>query len=98
MQQFQMDFDQKSNAPALIHEKFQWACQLLKEATEENRAVREQFEELLLETDRLKLQLEQKKTQLALVEEKKAENELNMKREIRALLEAYLQVKNKVDE
>ena len=52
--------------------------------------MREQFEELLLETDRLKLQLEQKKTQLALVEEKKAENELNMKREIRALLEAYL--------
>ena len=39
----------------VIHEKFQWACQLLKEATEENRAVREQFEELLLETDRLKL-------------------------------------------
>ena len=57
-----MDFDHKSmgggNAPALINEKFQWACQLLKEATEENRAVREQFEELLLETDRLKLQLE----------------------------------------
>lgn len=28
------------------------------------------------------------------MEEKKAENELNMKKEIRALLEAYLQVKN----
>ena len=28
------------------------------------------------------------------MEEKKAENELNMKREIRALLEAYLQIKN----
>jgi len=56
------------------------------------------LEELLLETDRLKLQLEQKKTQLALVEEKKAENELNMKKEIRTLLEAYLQVKSKLDE
>lgn len=47
----------------------------------------------MLECDRLNLQLEQKKTQLALVEEKKAENELNMKKEIKALLEAYLQLK-----
>ena len=60
--------------------------------------MRDQFEELLLETDRLKLQLEQKKTQLALVEEKKAENELNMKREIKALLEAYLKLKSEVDD
>ena len=48
------------------------------------------MDQLLLESDRLKLQLEQKKTQLALVEEKKAENELKMKREIKTLLEAYL--------
>ena len=52
--------------------------------------MREELDALLLEADRLKLQLEQKKTQLALVEEKKAENELNMKREIRSLLGAYL--------
>ena len=32
------------------------------------------------------------------MEEKKAENELNMKREIRSLLEAYLQVKQRVEE
>ena len=31
--------------------------------------------------DRLKLQLEQKKTQLALLQEKKAENELELKKE-----------------
>lgn len=60
--------------------------------------MRIQFEELLLESDRLKLQLEQKKTQLALVEEKKAENELKMKQQIRSLLEAYLSLKNKVDD
>lgn len=60
--------------------------------------MRVQLEDLLLETDRLKLQLEQKKTQLALVEEKKAENELTMKKEIRALLETYLQLKAQVEE
>ena len=32
------------------------------------------------------------------MEEKKAENELNMKREIRSLLKAYLQVKQRVEE
>ena len=47
-----------------------------------------------LENDRLKLQLEQTTTQLALVEEKKAENELEMKREIKYLLESWLQAKN----
>jgi hypothetical protein len=37
--------------------------------------------------------LEQKKTQLALVEEKKAETELKMKKEIKFLLEHYLRAK-----
>ena len=70
--------------------KLSWVLNLAKEATIENKNMREELDQLLLESDRLKLQLEQKKTQLALVEEKKAENELNMKREIRSLLEAYL--------
>ena len=70
--------------------KLSWALNLLKEATMDNKNLKEELDQLLLESDRLKLQLEQKKTQLALVEEKKAENELNMKREIRSLLEAYL--------
>ena len=82
----------------MLNEKFKWACQLLRDATEENRGVHVQLDDLLLECDRLNLQLEQKKTQLALVEEKKAENELNMKKEIKALLEAYLQLKAKLDE
>jgi uncharacterized protein (DUF3084 family) len=47
----------------------------------------------VLENDRLKLQLEQKKTQLALVEEKKAETELEMKKQIKFLLEHYLRAK-----
>ena len=38
--------------------------------------------------------MEQTQTQLALVEEKKAENELEMKREIKYLLESWLQTKN----
>lgn len=40
--------------------------------------------------DRLKLQLEQRKTQLALLEEKKAENELELKKEKKFLLESFL--------
>jgi len=44
--------------------------------------------------DRNTLQLEQTATELALVEEKKAENELEMKREIKYLLESWLQAKN----
>lgn len=40
-----------------------------------------------LENDRMALQLEQRKTQLALNEEKRASNELKMKLEIRYLLE-----------
>jgi hypothetical protein len=43
-----------------------------------------------LTMDRLKLQLEQKKTQLALLEEKKAENELELKKEKKFLLESFL--------
>jgi hypothetical protein len=39
-----------------------------------------------LENDRMALQLEQRKTQLALNEEKRASNELKMKLEIRYLL------------
>ena len=70
----------------------------MREATDENFEAREQLDNLLLECDRLNLQLEQKKTQLALVEERKAENELMMKKEIKSLLEAYLSLKVKLDE
>ena len=47
--------------------------------------------------DRTLLQLEQKKTQLALLEEKKAEAELMLKREKKSLLQSFvkLQQENK---
>lgn len=45
------------------------------------------YQNLLLENDRLKLIVEQKKTAMALLEEKKAEKELKMKKEIRYLLQ-----------
>ena len=48
---------------------------------------------LRLENDRLNLQVEQKKTQLALVEEKRAGNELKMKLEIKYLLEQWINAK-----
>ena len=78
--------------------KLNWALTVAREATLENQSLKEELDSLLLESDRLKLQLEQKKTQLALMEEKKAENELQMKREIKSLLEAYLQVKQRLEE
>ena len=42
--------------------KLSWALNLAKEATIENKTMREELDALLLEADRLKLQLEQKKT------------------------------------
>ena len=44
--------------------------------------------------DRLKLQLEQKKTQLALIQEKQAENELELKKKMKVLLENFLKVRD----
>jgi hypothetical protein len=43
-----------------------------------------------LELDRTKLQLEKKKTQLALLEEKKTESELKLKKEKKKILEAVI--------
>lgn len=43
-----------------------------------------------MELDRTKLQLEKKKTQLALLEEKKTESELKLKKEKKKILEAVI--------
>ena len=56
--------------------------------------LREQKIKLQLSMDRLKLQLEQKKTQLALLHEKKAESELELKREKKMLLENFINLRN----
>ena len=66
------------------------ASELIREATVENKNLKDELESLYLEVDRLRLQLEQKKTQLALTQEKKAENELRMKKQIKDLLQACL--------
>lgn len=70
---------------------------LVNEFALNNQALQEELDEFVLENDRLKLQLEQKKTQLALVEEKKAETELEMKKQIKFLLEHYLRAKEMHD-
>ena len=54
----------------------------------------DQKNKLKLTMDRLKLQLEQKKTQLALLQEKKAENELELKKEKKQLLESFITLRN----
>jgi hypothetical protein len=51
----------------------------------------------MLENDRLKLMVETKKTSLALLEEKKAENELRMKREIKFLLQQVVLARQEID-
>lgn len=70
-----------------LEEKLRKADELLRESALEIKSLREEKEKYKLECDRLRLQMEQTSSQLALVEEKKAENELEMKREIKYLLE-----------
>lgn len=77
-----------------LEEKLRKADELLRESAIEIKSLREEREKLRLECDRLRLHLEQTATQLALVEELKAENELDMKREIKYLLEQWIQAKN----
>lgn len=55
--------------------------------------LRDENANLTLLLDRTRLQLEQKKTQLALLNEKRAENELTLKREKKTLLESFLKVR-----
>lgn len=55
--------------------------------------LKDEKQRMQLSMDRLKLQLEQKKTQLALLEEKKAENELELKKEKKFLLESFLKAR-----
>lgn len=77
-----------------LEEKLRKADELLRESAIEIKNLREERDRIKLDNDRIVLQLEQTATQLALVEEKKAENELEMKREIKYLLESWLQAKN----
>jgi hypothetical protein len=62
------------------------ATELIRESCNEREMIVQNNNELKLENDRLKLKVEQKKTQFALLEERKAENELKMKSEIKFLL------------
>ena len=52
------------------------------------------IQKLQLQVDRLQLQLEQARTQLALVQEQKAETELQLKKEKKSLLEAFLSARD----
>lgn len=79
---------------SFLEEKLRKADELLRESAIEIKNLREEKDKFRLDNDRLRLKLEQTSTQLALVEEKKAENELEMKREIKYLLESWLQAKN----
>lgn len=61
---------------------------------EEINKLTDQNRQTQLINDRLKLQLEQKKTQLALIQEKQAENELELKKKMKFLLENFLRVRD----
>ena len=60
---------------------------------EEVAMLRDNTQKMQLQIDRYKLQLEQKKTQLALLQEKKAETELELKLEKKCLLENFLKIR-----
>jgi len=77
-----------------LEEKLRKADELLRESAIEIKNLREDRERLRLESDRLRLTLDQTATQLALIEEQKAETELEMKREIKYLLEQWIMAKN----
>ena len=77
-----------------LEEKLRKADELLRESAIEIKNLREDRERLRLESDRLRLTLDQTATQLELVEEQKAETELEMKREIKYLLEQWIMAKN----
>jgi hypothetical protein len=73
-----------------LEEKLRKADELLRESAIEIKMLREDRDRVKQEFERTKHQFEATSTQLALVEEKKAENELEMKREIKYLLESWL--------
>jgi hypothetical protein len=81
------NFHQQDNE---TEEKLRKTDELLREKMLEQKDINELNESLRLENDRLQLQTEKLKNSLALVEERRAEMELNMKREIKCLLELYL--------
>ena len=86
----ELNTDRTANKIMFLEEKLRKADEVLRESSYEIMNLREERERLVLETDRLRLQLEQTATQLALVEDQKAENELGMKREIKYLLEQWI--------
>ena len=63
------------------------ASEMIRESCVERDSLQASNCGLQLENDRLQLVVEQKKTACALLEEKKAENELRMKKEIKFLLQ-----------
>jgi len=62
------------------------ATEVIRESCNEKEIILQANNQLKLENDRLKLKVEQKKIKYALLEERKAENELKMKSEIKFLL------------
>jgi hypothetical protein len=70
-----------------LQQKITQASDLIRESCNERDQLAVDYQGVLLENDRLKLMVENKKTQIALNEEKRAENELRMKREIKFLLQ-----------
>ena len=79
--------------PGFLQQNLERATILLRESNQHSGQLESQLQMLQLENDRLHLMVEQKKTQYALLEEKKATNELQMKRDIKQLLTqiVYLQ-------
>lgn len=71
----------------ILEQKLRRADELLRESAFEIKNLRGQKAQLENELQKVSSQLEQAMTHLAIVEEKKTESELEMKKEIKYLLE-----------
>lgn len=94
IQRLQVQLSEQTTMQRRLQEKIECLKKTRPQADEVAK-LQDEKQKLQLDLERAKLQLEQKKTQLALLNEKKAENELTLKREKKTLLESFLKVRNK---
>lgn len=73
------------------------ADDVLRESAAKIKTLKEENQRVNLDNDRLTLQLERVSTDLALIEEQKADMELKLKQEIKYILTQYVEIKKKLD-
>ena len=78
-----------------LEDKLESTEKVLREITKHNDKYRQRMDRMQIEMDRLVLELKKTKIDLALAEERKAENELSLKHEIKYLIEKLMNERHK---